>query len=393
MSWLRSRKARVAIIWTTTGLVVTGAGIGLRYILHARSAGGILIEAGISATVNAVQQYFSDQEEFNYAQFVLNAGFGVFGGVVNSVAAKVVGWLTTTVVNSIEADKVHVYICILLVAGVVGGALYSGTTNVVQKKAEGKNVCIKDFGKGVLVGGVCGAVDGLTAVAMVRALQALSKGASKVFNSLSGYSGKAIVAKLAVVIVGRGASGALIGTLGKVMENMLKKENLSETDFKAALHKHGAEANVIDAIWDLLRRENIIEDDKVVRSVPSTLQFPNDCRTYKDMTIYLVNKAYLWKGVRGAALEGAIVQGLMGGITMFVQQRKFKQKQQELHKQLQELHKQQKLQKQLQQQQKQQELQNQVQELQKKLQELQKQHTDDAEASKLLALVILLLLL
>ena len=98
------------------------------------------------------------------------------------------------------------------------------------------------------------------------------------------------------------------------------------------MHEHGVEKHKIESICDLLCRENIIKDEEVVRSVPPLLQFPNNCGPYdKYVTIYLVNRAYLWKGVRGAALKGAIVQGLMGGITTFVQQRKQKQ---ELEKQI-----------------------------------------------------------
>ena len=226
MSWLRSKITK-GVIGTATGIVVTGSGIYLQYrLLSAGSessvkiiAGGILIETGISATVNAVQQWFSDQEEFNYAQFGLNAGIGVFGGVINSVAA----WLTATAVNSIEADKVLVGTGSVFVAEVVGGALYGGVISMVQKKAgEGIMSNIQDFVEGATLGGALG---GITAEATVRASKVIDNGVSKVFNSLSGYSKEKIVAKVAVGVVGGVISGFLIGTLGKVMENILKKRN------------------------------------------------------------------------------------------------------------------------------------------------------------------------
>ena len=80
--WLRSKTVGGAI-GIITGLATVVGGIGLIHAGSAESqcdiaiAGGILIEAGISAMVNAVQQCFcDDQEEFNYSQLGLNVGIG-----------------------------------------------------------------------------------------------------------------------------------------------------------------------------------------------------------------------------------------------------------------------------------------------------------------------------
>lgn len=301
-------KAEGAAVGGTVGGAAIATGVGLMFLGPVGWAfGGVLIGAGVSSTVNTVEQCVKNEgDTFSYGDWGKNVGIGAAGGAIaapfsaaGGVAAAAIGSTSGKVATVVAAET-------------IGGAVSGGSTNVISKRASGEDVSLKDFGKGALVGGVAGVAAGATGQAAQRGATALTRGAGKTVGSQ--VSKRAQAVRVGTGTVGGAVGGAGGAVLGKIVENLLYQGELTLEDFLTIMTEQDIDLEDAMELWEFLCDNEIIVDDVVQQKIPSYLEFPEDLEYLEEEVRKLIDLTYVsvTEGIGRVALEGSVTGGLMG---------------------------------------------------------------------------------
>lgn len=308
MGQVESKEGGAAVCGTFGGGAVVG-GIALMFTGPVGWAvGGVLIGAGVSSTVNTVEQCINEKTEtFDLGAWGKNVGIGAASGVIAAPFAAVGGAAAAGITST--AGKVAT----IVAAEAVGGAVSGGSTSLVAKAADGEDVSAEDFFKGALVGGAAGIVGGLAGQGAQRGASALTKGITK---GAGKAVGKAI--KIGTGIAGGASGGAGGAAIGKILENVLYEGKLKRKDFIRVMKEVGVDLEDATALWAFLCDEEIVVDEVVEKEIPPSLQFPKNLQHHKEAVcklIYEILHASVTQGVGDATVGGLITGGVMGGVS------------------------------------------------------------------------------
>lgn len=150
----KQKKKGLAIAGTTSA-ITTGVGIGMMVIGGPVGiiAGGIVLGAGISGSVNTVQQGLSKKKpKFDYKRWGISGGVGAAGGAIASpIAAGGAHIITSGIVTSAGA-RIGVTVATDVVCGVAAGSGTRMINNAIDGRPIHENLLTT-----ALVGGVTGA--------------------------------------------------------------------------------------------------------------------------------------------------------------------------------------------------------------------------------------------
>jgi hypothetical protein len=167
------RKTKVAVAGTTSGLI-TAAGVGLMFLGPVGMlAGAVVLGAGVSGTVNTIQQGVSENEDFDMGQWGIGVGIGAATGVIAAPFGAAGGAIASTLTST--GAKVGVQVA----AGAIGGTVSNGTAHAVQNKYDGKDAT-EGLGVALLTGAVAGGVGAGIGQGTKGVANALTKGSKDI---------------------------------------------------------------------------------------------------------------------------------------------------------------------------------------------------------------------
>ncbi|XP_065836765.1 mucin-19-like [Oscarella lobularis] len=288
-------KAIGGTVGGVTTAATVGTGIGLMFLGPIGIiAGGVLLGAGISSGVNTAQQC-ATKGEFRFGQWGVSVGIGALGGAV-AAPLSAAGGVAAAAMTGTAARVTTV-----LTAEAVGGALSGGTMNTVTKAANGEEVSWKDFGTGAVIGAVTGAVG----AGAGQAAESLAVASAKTVGELT--SKTATATRIAVRATAGAATGSGVAAIAQLIENAITKGEIKKSNFFELMSKSvGAEKETIEKLWAFLCENEVIVNETVKKSLPESLEFPDEIASFKPYVRSLVDYSLdITKGVAEAAAIGA----------------------------------------------------------------------------------------
>ncbi|KAL4501411.1 hypothetical protein ABPG72_021218 [Tetrahymena utriculariae] len=165
--------------------------------------GSVILGAGISGGVDAVQQGLNEEEEFSFSKWGKNVGVGAstgfIGGGCGAVGTKIAATVATNMAKKIAIQAA---------AQAVGGAVSGGVATCANKEITASNVI-----QGVVIGAVSGGLSAGASSAITS--QIAQESTSKVTQILTGTASGAVV-------------GGSVSSVSKVAENIINGNELDE---------------------------------------------------------------------------------------------------------------------------------------------------------------------
>lgn len=147
----KSSKTEDVIVASTASGLVTAAGIGLMFLGPVGIfAGGIVLGAGISGSMNTIQQGVSDSDEFSWGEYGANTAIGAATGVISGG----IGAGGAALAKGLETGA---QVAISIGAGAVGGSASGAAGKALTNLSEGKEVT-EGIGTAVLTGALAGGI-------------------------------------------------------------------------------------------------------------------------------------------------------------------------------------------------------------------------------------------